>query len=222
MQRLWFQENPSGGAAGDAEFPLNNQRPMIEDHLGHYSDSDLDELQQKLNSLNDSAWPESLALPRVPSCVSSHRSPRSTLVKGRSTQSQKFRFDCPPAGSEPPSQPCHASRNTFQRDSNLEGSEDQEPCTAGARGAAPYLGARLQDKGRCDECLPSDINSDALEDLSQLMKKKQELEVELFLVLFVELFQSVFHFIAVSWNHIQNQLPVIHELCSLYITLTIF
>ena len=178
-------ENPTGGAAGDAEFPLNNQRPMIEDHLGQYSDSELDELQQKLNSLNDTPWPESLALPRVPSCVSSHRSPRSPLVKGRSTHSQKFRFDGLPAGSEPSSQPCHASRNTFQRGSNLEGSEDQGPNTA--RAAAPYPTARSQVKGPCDDkladsaagmygCLPSDIDNDALEDLSQLMKKKQELE----------------------------------------------
>ena len=178
---------------------------MIEDHLGHYSDSDLDELQQKLNSLNNSPWPESLALPRVPSCVSSHRSPRSPVVKGRSSHNQKFRFDCPPAGSDPPSQHCHASRNTFQRGSNVEGSEDQGSNVPSARAAAPYLASRSQVKGRCDDmsadpvagtygCLPTDIDNDVREDLSQLMKKKLELEVESFLFYLLTLFQVIFSF----------------------------
>lgn len=169
---------------------------MIEDHLGHYSDSDLEELQQKLKRLNERTLTDCMVLPRESAYASSNLSPRSPLLNDGSVCGQNFQYDNVLSVGEDASSlmPINAFTENRTPRPTLK-SRTKHPSTdiknkRDCRHTCEYQRCHFDDadnfildctvEDQEDKIIQNDTNADIIEDLSQLMKKRQELEVRVF------------------------------------------
>lgn len=173
---------------------------MIEDHLGQYSDSDLEELQQKLKRLNERTLTDCMVLPREGAYASSNLSQRSPLLNDSSACDQNFQYDNvlsvgQDASSLMPVNAFTENRTPRPMLKSQGYGRTKHPSTdiknkRDCRHTCEYQRCHFDDadnfmldctvEDQEDKTIQNDANADIIEDLSQLMKKRQELEVRFF------------------------------------------